>query len=396
MQQSSALLAASALDAVGADALQNGAAETGRAPRSREQIVTPALLLDLDLFEANIAKMAAHARSSGVALRPHAKTHKCPEVARRQLQAGALGICTATIREAEAMAAAGLTGLLITSEIVGRPKIERLTALVGRRPETMVVVDDTANAQDLNDAAKAAKQKFNVMIDVDPGLRRTGIAPGDAAVALAETVARLPHLRLRGIHAYSGSSAHVKGWDARRTHSVRVMTPAVETFVRLKKKGMPVEILSGGSTGTYNIDPALEGVTELQVGSYVFMDIEYRDIGGKSGAIYDDFAPSLTVLSTVISKNHTDRATIDAGIKAFASDRKFGPEIKGATGVTYGFGGDEHGILSLARPNREIRLGDRLEFYLPHCDPNVNLYDRIYACRGERVEAVWPVLGRHG
>ncbi|MCW5969734.1 MAG: DSD1 family PLP-dependent enzyme [Blastocatellales bacterium] len=396
MKRSGALLAASALGAVDVGAQGDGGSAIGRAPQTRAEIVTPALVVDLDLFEANIARMAAHAKSSGIALRPHAKTHKCPEVARRQMRAGALGICTATIREAEAMAAAGLTGLLITSEIVGRPKIERLIALAARHPDAMVVVDDASNARDLNDAAGAAKLKLNVMIDVDPGLRRTGIAPGDPAAALAEIIMKLPHLRLRGIHAYSGSSAHVKGWEARRAHSIGVMTPAVETFARLKKKGMPVEILSGGSTGTYNIDSALEGMTELQVGSYVFMDIEYRDIGGKSGAVYDDFSPSLTVLATVISKNHADRATVDAGIKAFATDRKFGPEIKGAAGVAYNFGGDEHGILVLDGASRTIGVGDRLEFYVPHCDPNVNLYDRIYACRGERVEAAWPVLGRHG
>lgn len=370
--------------------------ERERQPRVRDEIVTPALVLDLDLCEANIARMAAHAKAAGINLRPHAKTHKCPEIARRQLAAGAVGICTATIREAEAMAASGIKGILITSEVVGKPKIERLMRLVRSRPETMVVVDNLANARDLNDAAGAAKLKLDLFLDIDPGSRRTGVAAGDDAVALAESIAKLPNVRLRGIHAYSGASAHVKGWEARRAHSLSVMTPAAETFARMKKMGLPLEILSGGSTGTYNIDPAVEGMTELQVGSYVFMDIEYRDIGGRSGAIYDDFAPSLAVLATVISRNHKDRATVDAGIKAFASDRKFGPEIKGATGITYGFGGDEHGILTLSEPSREIKVGDRLEFYIPHCDPNVNLYDRIYALRGDRVEAVWSVVGRHG
>lgn len=174
------------------------------------------------------------------------------------------------------------------------------------------------------------------------------------------------------------------------------MASALETFVRLRQLGMPVEIMSGGSTGTYNIDTELEGMTELQVGSYIFMDVDYRRIGGKGGPVYDDFAPSLTVLATVISKNYPDRATVDAGLKAFATDRAFGPEIKDVTGVGYRFMGDEHGILSLDNPSREIRVGDRLEFIVPHCDPSVNLYDRIYGVRSDQVESVWPITGRYG
>ena len=170
------------------------------------------------------------------------------------------------------------------------------------------------------------------------------------------------------------------------------MTPALELFAELRKRGFPVEIMSGGSTGTYNIDGTLPGMTELQVGSYVFMDVEYRDIGGKDGPIYQDFAHSLTVLSTVVSKSHTELATVDAGLKAFATDRQFGPEAKDISGVTYHFGGDEHGILSLTQPSREIQLGDKLEFLVPHCDPNVNLYDRAFCIRGDRVEVVWPIV----
>jgi D-serine deaminase-like pyridoxal phosphate-dependent protein len=133
-------------------------------------------------------------------------------------------------------------------------------------------------------------------------------------------------------------------------------------------------------------------MTELQVGSYVLMDIEYRDIGGKDGSVYQDFAHSLTVLSTVVSKSHADLATVDAGLKAFATDRQFGPEPKDILGVTYAFGGDEHGILTLKQPSREIKLGDKLEFLVPHCDPNVNLYDRVFCLRNEHVEAVWPIV----
>src|SRR5262245_18297839 len=196
--------------------------------------------------------MAAHTKSSKINLRPHGKTHKCVEIARRQIKAGAIGICVATIREAEAMSAAGVKGLLITSELVGKPKIERLIKLVRRAPDTMAVGDNADLARQLSDAAAAAKLNLNILIDVDPGGRRTGIPPGEQAAALSEKVASLPNLKLRGIHGYSGASAHVNTFDARRKHSVGVMTPVLETFENLKKRGLPVEIMSGGSTGTYN------------------------------------------------------------------------------------------------------------------------------------------------
>jgi 3-hydroxy-D-aspartate aldolase len=364
---------------------------------TKEDLTTPALILDLDLLEANIDKMSKHAKASKIDLRPHGKTHKCPEIALRQIKAGALGLSVATIREAEAMSAAGVKGLLITSELVGKPKIERLIKLARKAPDTITVVDNPAHAQQLSDAAAAARVNLNVMLDVDPGGRRTGVPPGDAAVALAEKIVKLPNLKLRGIHGYSGASAHVNGFEERTSHSIKAMTPIIETFTRLKKMGLPMEIMSGGSTGTYNIDTGLEEMTELQVGSYVFMDVEYRGVGGRSGAVYDDFAPSLTVMATVISKSYPDRATTDAGIKAFATDRvKLTPEIKGIDGVTMGYGGDEHGILTLNNPGRDLKIGDRVEFIVPHCDPNVNLYDRIYCVRGEKVVDVWRTVGRYG
>jgi 3-hydroxy-D-aspartate aldolase len=360
----------------------------------KDDLPTPALVLDLDLLESNIEKMSHHAKASSIQLRPHAKTHKSGEIARRQIGAGALGVCTSTIHEAEALAAAGIKGLLITSELVGRNKIERLARLTRKQPDTLTVVDNLAHAEQLDEAAGVAKITLNVMIDIDPIGRRTGVLPGNEAFGLAEQVMKLSHLKLRGIHSYSGASSHVQGFEARQEHSAMVMQAPLETFFRMQKAGMPVEIFSGGSTGTYNIDPALKGMTELQVGSYVFMDVDYRRIGGQSGAVYEDFASSLGVLATVISQNHADRATVDAGYKAFATDRKFGPEIKGVTGVEYQFNGDEHGALLLNNPSREIRLGDRVEFIVPHCDPNVNLYDRYYCLRGDRVVAVWPVAGR--
>ena len=370
--------------------------ESGRTdqPILKEDLPTPALLLDLDLFERNLHTMSTALESSSLALRPHAKTHKCVEVARHQIAAGALGISTATLREAEAMAAGGIGGLLITSELVGYNKLSRLVRLTRQQPDTLSVVDSAAQATQLEEAAAAAKVTFNLLIDVDPGGRRTGTQPGTAALRLAQAIMKLPHLALRGIHSYSGASSHVVGFEARQRHSFESMAPSLDTFAQMQKAGMPVEILSGGSTGTYNIDTELEDMTELQAGSYVFMDVDYRLIGGENGPVYDDFAPALTVLATVISKNYDDIATIDAGFKSFATDRTFGSEPKDVAGVRYEFFGDEHGKLVLENPSREIRLGDRLEFIVSHCDPTVNLYDSIYCVRGERVDAMWPVDGR--
>jgi D-serine deaminase-like pyridoxal phosphate-dependent protein len=360
----------------------------------KDDLPTPALVLDLNLLQSNIDKMARHARSSNIQLRPHAKTHKCPEIANRQLAAGAIGVCVANIFEAEAMAAAGVRELLITSEQVGRQKVDRLVNLTQEHPGTMSVVDSERQAQNLNEAANSAGVTLNVLLDVDPGGRRTGIPAGERAMALADGIVKLKGLRLRGIHSYSGRSAHVQGFEARSEHSRLAMREPLETFAELKRRGFPMEIMSGGSTGTYNIDVAFEGMTELQVGSYVFMDVDYRRIGSRRGEVYDDFAPSLRVISTVISAHHPNRATLDAGIKAFATDRRFGPEIIGIEGVEYGFGGDEHGILTVEKGGPQFRPGDRVELLIPHCDPTVNLYEQIFALRGDIVEAVWEVAAR--
>jgi D-serine deaminase-like pyridoxal phosphate-dependent protein len=186
----------------------------------------------------------------------------------------------------------------------------------------------------------------------------------------------------------------VEGFEARKEHSAKAMVPVIESFREMRRAGLPAEIMSGSSTGTYNIDPFLGGMTELQCGSYVFMDVDYRRIGGQTGTVYEDFQPALTVLATVISQNHDDRATTDAGLKAFATDRKFGPEVVGIPGISFRFGGDEHGILEWENARPEIHLGDKIEFLAPHCDPNVNLYDRIFCVRGDEVEQVWKVTGR--
>jgi D-serine deaminase-like pyridoxal phosphate-dependent protein len=233
-----------------------------------------------------------------------------------------------------------------------------------------------------------------VLVDVDVGDRRTGALPGKPALELAQQLARSKQLRVRGVQAYAGHASHAVGFEKREKVSRKAMGMAVETRDLLAKSGLDARIVSGGSTGTYNIDSTIPGVTELQVGSYIFMDVDYRRIGGKSGDVYTDFLPSLTVLSTVVSATHPELVTIDAGTKAFATDVPYKPEATTWKGLTYGRMGDEFGQLAAQAGAKLPGIGERLEFIVPHCDPTVNLYDRIYAMRGDRVEGVWAILGR--
>lgn len=360
---------------------------------SRDDLPTPALVLDLDAFEFNVAKMAGHCRDHRLALRPHGKTHKCPDIAQALIRAGAVGACAAKISEAEVFAANGVRGLLVTTPVIGRHKIERAVRLAARHPDTMFVADDAQNARDLDEAAHAAGVELNLVIELQVG-RKGGIQPGQAALGLAQLIASLPNLKLRGIQAYAGHASHVAGFAQRGRASVEALRPAVETKQLLEKDGIECPLLTAGSTGTYNVDAAIEGVTELQPGSFVFMDLDYNRIGGRDGPVFQDFRNSLWVVTTVVSKPSRTLAIVDGGTKAFATDRPFMPEARGLPGAAYSWGGDEHGCLDLTNAGAAVNLGDRVEFEVPHCDPTVNLYDRIYGLRGGRVESVWTIAAR--
>jgi D-serine deaminase-like pyridoxal phosphate-dependent protein len=307
---------------------------------------------------------------------------------------GACGVSVAKLAEAEVMVAAGIENVLITSEIVSKPKIERLLGLSNRAAGLLCVVDHPLVVRDLIQAAESRKTILNVLIDIDGGNHRTGCLPGRPALELAELISRSPWLRLRGIQCYAGRAAHTVGFDPRKQYSGEIMARAVESKAMIEKVGIPVEILTGGSTGTYNIDVQIAGFTELQAGSYIFMDLDYRRIGSTEGPQFLDFEFTLSVLTTVISKSHSELATVDAGIKAFSTDKPIAPELKGWSGVKFNWAGDEHGLLEVKDSEVKIQLGDRLEFIPPHCDPTVNLYDLVYAVRNERVEEIWPVEAR--
>ena len=341
----------------------------------KREILTPALLLDLDAFEANLACMVEHVHRSGKALRPHAKAHKCVEIAKRQLAAGACGVCVATLAEAELMSQGGISGLLLTSPVADPAKIARIAAT-----GAMVVVDHVQQVE----WYQSAGRKLDVLVDLDVGDHRTGARSLAQALEIAEAVDRASNLNLRGLQAYSVVGSHASPDQERTRVSQEVFAHAAETRDAMARKGLSTEMLSGGSTGTWQIDTALPELTELQAGSFVLMDLAYRRAGL-------DFRQGITVLATVVSANHENFVSVDAGTKSFSTDRGYGPEAANLPGSSYRWGGDEFGYVDVDDPAKRPRLGDKLEFIPPHCDPTVNLYTTIYACRGEQVEAVWPL-----
>ena len=257
----------------------------------------------------------------------------------------------------------------------------------------MFCVDNAQNVRDLNEAAGAARIRMNLAIDLNVA-GRTGIRTGEPALGLAQAIASLPNVKFAGLQSYAGHASHKQGFEARKALSREAMAPAVETRRLLEKSGIECPLLTGGSTGTYNIDSEIDGITELQPGSFVFMDIDYNRIGGKDGDVYRDFKNSLTVLTTVVSKPSDQQAVVDGGLKAFSTDKPFTPEAKGIEGLVFTWGGDEHGKLNLAKASAPVNVGDRIEFVIPHCDPSVNLYDRIFGVRGDAVECIWPIAAR--
>jgi D-serine deaminase-like pyridoxal phosphate-dependent protein len=346
---------------------------------TKSQLPTPALLLDIDKFEANLERMSTHIARRGKKLRPHAKAHKCVEIARRQIAAGAIGVCVATVSEAELMAKAGIPGLLLTSPVADPLKMARIV-----QTGVMAVVDHVQQVAWYQEVAREADRMTDILVDLDVGDHRTGASSLDQALAIAELVDRSSHLRLRGLQAYSVHGSHGSGPEERVRVSAESFARAVSVRDAMTRKGLSTEILTGGSTGTWNIDSQIPELTELQAGSYVFMDMAYRRAGL-------DFEQALTVLATVVSANHANSVSIDGGTKAFATDRGYGPEPAFLQGLKYRWGGDEFGYLELDGAATLPRLGEKIEMIPPHCDPTVNLYDTIYACRGERVEAAWPL-----
>lgn len=362
---------------------------------SKWELDTPALCVDLDALESNLQTMQTTVARNGIASRPHAKTHKCPVIAQMQLDSGSVGICTAKISEAEVMFQHGINEILMTTTNVTSTKIRRAMALRRDNSSFIQATDSPRNARDLSAAAEELGIIADVVIDVDPGGHRTGITPGQPALALAQLVDQLPGLRLRGLLCYDGGSQHVTGFARRRSQTLERLAAATATFDLMYQSGLNTEIFSGGGTGTYNIDHETRGLTDVQVGSYVFMDAQYLAIGGRNDdSVYSDFESSLTILTTVLNDQYEGRVTTDAGAKACTINRPWAL-VKGESGLSYSSGSDEFGTLIYQdNPSKTYSVGDKIELIVSHCDPVVNLYDQMYAIRNDRVEAVWQIAAR--
>jgi D-serine deaminase-like pyridoxal phosphate-dependent protein len=353
---------------------------------SIRELDTPVLLLDLNAFRRNIQRMADFFADRPTALRPHAKTHKSPQVAQHQLAAGAIGITCAKVSEAEVMAASGIEDLLIANQVTGAIKVDRLTDLA-RRCDLMVAVDDAANVAQLSEACVAKGVQLRVLVEVDIGMNRCGVAPGAPALALGQQVAQAPGLAFKGLMGYEGHLVLVEDPEERARRVRDALAALQETVDQLEAAGLPVEIVSGGGTGTYDVTGITAPMTEIQAGSYVFMDSTYL-------AVRPEFESALTVLSSVVSRPTPERVVVDAGLKTMT--KEFGwPQPLGTEAVSVAYLSEEHGVLTVEDPKAVAwRPGDQVVFRPSHCCTTVNLHDRLYVVEDGTLVAVWSISAR--
>ena len=362
-------------------------------PIPLDELQTPALIIDLNVFDANLAKMQSYLEEQDIALRAHTKMHKCPLIARKQVESGARGVCAAKISEAEVMGAAGIEDVLVTSPIATPDKVTRFVEARKNNPGLKIVVDCADSADLLAKVAGLEGLVVDVFVDMDLGMGRTGIETGDKTLQLVRHIGESNSLNLSGLQMYAGNCMHIEGFSERKQKYAHIMSKGIETLALLDEAGIVIPVVSGGGTGTYNMEADLGLINELQAGSYAFMDIEYRDIGSVGSEQFLDFGVSLFVLVTAISQPQSRLITVDGGFKSFASD-KMAPEFRDVEGVIYHWGGDEHGIVQLNNPSHEIRLGNKLSMLTPHCDPTVNLHDFYFPYRDGLVHEVWPISAR--
>ena len=362
---------------------------------SRRSLNTPVLILDIEALDHNIAAMAKLAASKGVQLRPHAKTHKSVDIAKRQIAAGAIGQCCAKLGEAETLAEGGIAGLHITSPVVSPSAITRLVVLNESSERLSVVVDNPANVAALARAA-SAERPLNLFIDIDPGIRRTGVASPEAAVALAEMIKASAALTYGGVQFYCGREQHIESFEERQAAVAERTVYLQNVIAALTQAGSPPIIVTGSGTGTHRIDLELGVFTELQVGSYVFMDDQYRacDLAGL-GADASPYETSLYIDARVVSANARSLVTVDAGFKAFATEGEPPQVAQGAPeGARFAFMGDEHGAVIAPDIGSQLIVSDRVILSIPHCDPTVDLYDSYHVVVDDTLVEIWPVSAR--
>lgn len=351
----------------------------------KSEIPTPALVIDLDILQQNIRTMQSFFDGRPARLRPHSKTHKCPQIAKMQIEAGALGITCAKLGEAKVMVDAGITGILIANQIIGEAKARELAKLCGRA-EVIAAVDNLDNVNELAAAARAEGTTINLIVEVDVGMRRAGTRTIEQSVALARRISDSEGLRFRGAMGYEGHSVFIESTEERRKAGETSNAILLAHVEAIRAAGLPVEIVSGGGTGTYNICGAYPGITEVQAGSYPTMDARYHNL-------LPEFKPAMTLVATVVSHMDENRIIVDSGLKVLTSE--FGvPQPYGVKGATLLKLSEEHGTIDLTDPDREFRIGDRIEILPTHGCTTINLHDKFYVVRGDEVVDIWPVAGR--
>jgi D-serine deaminase-like pyridoxal phosphate-dependent protein len=363
-------------------------------PGSRAALDTPCLVLDVRRLEANIATAVAITSRRGVALRPHAKSHKCSAIAHRQVAAGARGVCVATVGEAEALAGGGVADILVTSTVTQDSKLTRIAKLAASGVAIAFVADDPVMVDRAAAIAASNRVRIDVLVDVDLGRGRNGVTSVEQAVVVAGRIAAAPSLRFAGIQAYASHISHVSGFAERR-HLAGISAARIAAIRRaIEAAGQPVPTITGGSTGTLTIDAELGPYTELQAGSYVFSDVEYATIN-LDGFRRQLFVPSLFVRVSVIGRNVEGRVTCDGGNKHFSAKGTLpGLVAPPAPGAWYRPDSDEHGILEVPCGYAQPVLGSGYELVVPHCDPTVNLYDHYHVVDGDTLDDIWPIEGR--
>lgn len=350
------------------------------------EIPTPALVVDLPAMERNVQRMAQYYAGRPCKLRPHFKAHKTPAIARRQLAAGSCtGLTCATVGEAELVVRDGLTDdVLIANEVIGPGKAERVAQLA-RGADVKVAVDSAAGLEELSQAARAQGAEVGVLVDVDVGLPRCGIAPGEPALELARQVETTEGVRLRGLMGYEGHVVGIEDRTEREARAAKAMDRLLLTVRLVRDAGLACDIVSAGGTGTFDITGTMEGITEVQAGSYVLMDTAYAKLDLP-------FEQAFTILGTVLSRPRPERCVTDAGLKACAVDHG-NPNVKDVDGASVLFLSDEHATIVLP-PDSTVAAGGRIELWPSHIDPTINLHDVLYAVEGGDVVEVWPVAAR--
>ncbi|HVP05866.1 MAG TPA: DSD1 family PLP-dependent enzyme [Dehalococcoidia bacterium] len=355
------------------------------APNTLNDIPTPALLLDIAGMERNIRRMADFFAQSECKLRPHFKAHKTPEIARRQLAAGSCtGLTCATVGEAE-IASEFCDDILIANQVIGRDKVSRVAQIARRGIDIKIAVDSIEGLDQIARAAEGAEAEVGLLVDVNVGMPRCGVQPGEPAAALAKRISDTANVRLRGAMGYEGHVVGIPDRTKRAPAAATAMSALSASVQAIRDAGLPCEIVSAGGTGTYDITGRIPGITEIQAGSYVLMDTAY-------GKLDIPFEQAMWVLGTVVSRPSPLLCVLDSGHKSCTEDHG-NPSVRGIEGASVMFLSDEHASLNIPADS-QLKAGDRVQLVPSHIDPTINLHDVFYALDGEKVAGVWPIAAR--